>query len=134
MKYRIDYTITNDKKNSCTFDTFEGAKKIYIALIENLTIKAAELYANDEKIESFTKEKIYTLDGEEYQEGSEERQEKIFYINSIYDEYLQKTEKRGLSYGEQSYIENLNDEELEELENEIQKELEKLEKEAKKAD
>ena len=134
MKYKVNYTITNDEKDFSEFDTFEEAKKFYIAFIENLTIKAAELYANGEKIESFTKEKIYTLDGEEYQEGSEERQEKIFYINSIYDEYLQKTEKRGLSYGELSYIENLNAEELEELENEIQKELEKLEKEAKKAD
>lgn len=95
MKYKVNYTITND-----------------------------------EKIESFTKEKIYTLDGEEYQEELEERQEKIFYINSIYDEYLQKTEKRGLSYGELAYIEGLNDKELEELENEILKELEKEEKKA----
>lgn len=62
---------------------------------------------NGEKIESFTKEKI-------------------FYINSIYDEYLQKTEKRGLSWGELAYIEGLNDKELEELENEILKELEKM--------
>lgn len=127
MKYKVGYTITNDKKDFSEFDTFEEAKKLYAAFIENLTIKAAELYANGEKIESFTKEKIYKLDGEEYQEVSEERQEKIFYINSIYDEYLQKTEKRGLSYGELSYIENLNDEELEELENEILKELEKME-------
>ena len=60
----------------------------------------------------------------------EEKQERLIYLESLYDEYLQKTEKRGLSYGELSYIENLSDKELEELESEILKELEKEEKKA----
>ena len=40
-----------------------------------------------------------------------------------YDEYLMKTEKRGISYGEIAYIEGLKKKELEEMEKELDKEL-----------
>lgn len=46
------------------------------------------------------------------------------------EKYIQKTEKRGISWGEIAYIEGLNDKELEELESEILKELKKEEKKA----
>ena len=48
----------------------------------------------------------------------------ILYVQNKYDEYLMKTEKRGASYGELAYIQNLNEKELEELEEEICEELE----------
>ena len=48
----------------------------------------------------------------------------ILEVQNKYDEYLMKTEKRGASYGELVYIQNLNEKELEELEEEIYKELE----------
>ena len=48
----------------------------------------------------------------------------ILYVQSKYDNYLMKTEKRGASYGELVYIQNLNEKELEELEEEICEELE----------
>lgn len=42
-----------------------------------------------------------------------------------YDDYLMATEKRGISYGEMAYIQNMTSEELnefcEELENEIER-------------
>ena len=41
------------------------------------------------------------------------------YIQNKYDEYLMKTENRGMSYGELAYIQNLSEEELKELEEEI---------------
>lgn len=48
----------------------------------------------------------------------------ILEVQNKYDEYLMKTEKRGASYGELVYIQNLNEKELEELEEDIYKELE----------
>lgn len=48
----------------------------------------------------------------------------ILEVQNKYDEYLMKTEKRGASYGELVYIQNLNEKELEELEEEIYEELE----------
>ena len=45
------------------------------------------------------------------------------YIQNKYDEYLMKTENRGMSYGELAYIQNLSEEELKELEEELDKEL-----------
>ena len=44
------------------------------------------------------------------------------YILSRYDEYLYKTEKRGASYGEISYIDNLDDKGLKALDKALQKE------------
>lgn len=109
----------------------EDLKRIINEIIEDKNTMHGTSYQETLKEIKKTIEEIE----KEYQEQEqEERREKILYINSIYDEYLQKIEKRGLSYGELSYIENLSVEELEELENEILKELEKLEKEAKKAD
>lgn len=61
--YKIEYKIINNKKDCLTFDTFKQAKKIYIAFISNLTIKAAKLYeetGNKKKIiEKFSKKRIY---------------------------------------------------------------------------
>jgi hypothetical protein len=39
----------------------------------------------------------------------------IMEVQSIYDEYLQRTEKRGISYGEIYYIQNLRKKELDKL-------------------
>ena len=61
----IKYTITNNKKDITSFSTFESAKTIYHAFIDNLTIKAAKLYeisGNKKRlIEKFTKKEIYPL-------------------------------------------------------------------------
>ena len=54
---------------------------------------------------------------------TEDFNEYINYLITIYDEYLMKTEKRGISYGEIGYIANLNKKGLKDLENEIIKEL-----------
>ena len=54
-------------------------------------------------------------------------QDYVLHVLSIYDEWLYNTEKRGASYGEIAYIQNLNKKELKELEKEILKELEKME-------
>lgn len=59
--------------------------------------------------------------------NEKERQEHLFYTNNLYDEYLQKTEKRGASYGELAYIESLTSAELDELDTALIEELEKLE-------
>ena len=48
----------------------------------------------------------------------------ILYVQNKYDNYLMKTEKRGASYGELVYIQNLNEKELEELEEEANEKLE----------
>lgn len=45
-------------------------------------------------------------------------------IQSKYDEYLMKTENRGISYGELAYIQSLDKKGLKELEEELDKELE----------
>ena len=37
----------------------------------------------------------------------QEREEFIMAVETAYDEYLQKTENRGMSWGEAAYIENL---------------------------
>ena len=41
-------------------------------------------------------------------------------VQNMYDEYLQKTENRGASYGEIAYIQSLDEKELTELVNELQ--------------
>lgn len=55
----------------------------------------------------------------------EDREEFIMEVQQNYDEYLMKTENRGISYGEIAYIQGLNNKELEDLNNEAIKELEK---------
>lgn len=50
--------------------------------------------------------------------------EYVLWVQSKYDEYLMKTEKRGISYGELAYIQNLSEKELQDLEEEIDNELE----------
>lgn len=50
--------------------------------------------------------------------------EYVLWVQSKYDEYLMKTEKRGISYGELVHIQNLSEKELKELEKEIDKALE----------
>lgn len=39
----------------------------------------------------------------------------IMEVQRLYDEYLQKTEKRGISYGEIYYIQNLRKKDLDKL-------------------
>lgn len=48
-------------------------------------------------------------------------------VIKLYDEYLMKEEKRGVSYGELAYIQNLNDEELNELYNELLENIKEVE-------
>lgn len=43
-------------------------------------------------------------------------------VQRLYDEYLMKTEKRGISYGEITYIEGLSKKELNKLYEELLKE------------
>lgn len=43
-------------------------------------------------------------------------------VQRLYDEYLMKTEKRGISYGEIAYIEGLSKKELNKLYEELLKE------------
>ena len=52
-------------------------------------------------------------------------EEYILHIQSKYDEYLMRTENRGMSYGELYHIQNLSEKELEELEIELDEELSK---------
>ena len=49
--------------------------------------------------------------------------EYILNIQSKYDEYLMKTENRGISYGELAYLQNLTEKELKKLEIELDEEL-----------
>ena len=44
-------------------------------------------------------------------------------VQSMYDEYLMKTENRGISYGEIAHIQSLSEKELVEMVNELQYEL-----------
>ena len=66
-KYILEYTSTNDKRFKTKEIDFEIVKNIYIALISNLTIKAAKIYEIDGKkrtlVEKFTKNKMITLEG-----------------------------------------------------------------------
>ena len=41
------------------------------------------------------------------------------HVINLYDEYLYKTENRGISWGELAYIQNLTEEELKDLEEEL---------------
>lgn len=50
----------------------------------------------------------------------QEKQEFIEHIITIYDEYLQLTENRGISYGEIAYIQGLKKKELLALNDEIE--------------
>lgn len=54
----------------------------------------------------------------------QERQEYIMQIQNMYDEYLMKTKKRGISYGEIAYIQDLKKKDLDALYNELYEELE----------
>ena len=57
-------------------------------------------------------------------EEKEELNEYLLEVQSKYDEYLMKTENRGISYGELAYLQDLSKEQLEEFEKELDKELE----------
>lgn len=63
--FKIEYTITNNKKSHMDFRSFESAKEVYISLAYNLTIKKAKLYdlRNNKKVlvEKFNKKRIYPL-------------------------------------------------------------------------
>ena len=50
----------------------------------------------------------------------EEKEQLLLEVTSLYDEYLQETEKRGVSYGELAYLQSLSVECLEELKKEIE--------------
>ena len=50
--------------------------------------------------------------------------EYLLEVQSKYDEYLMKTENRGISYGELAYLQGLSKEQLEEFEKELDEELE----------
>ena len=57
--------------------------------------------------------------------------EKNIYILNLYSELLNKTEKRGISYGEIAFIQSLKEKETRKFEKELIKELEELEKNKK---
>lgn len=48
------------------------------------------------------------------------KEELLLETTSLYDEYLMETEKRGISYGELSYLQSLNAESLEEFKKQIE--------------
>ena len=54
----------------------------------------------------------------------QEKMEYNLHIQMLYDEWLRKTEKRGISYGEIAYIQGLSKKELNDLETELYEELE----------
>ena len=54
----------------------------------------------------------------------EEKEEYLREVCNKYDEYLQKTENRGISYGELAYLQSLSLGQLSEFEKELDKELE----------
>lgn len=57
-------------------------------------------------------------------EFKEELNEYLLEVQSKYDEYLMKTENRGISYGELAYLQSLTLGQLKEFEKELDKELE----------
>lgn len=63
--------------------------------------------------------------------SEEEREELNTAVVNAYDELLQATEKRGASWGEIAYIENLNDKQAHEFLEECYTELNKLEERSK---
>lgn len=83
----------------CGYDIDTATKKL-MNMIENAVIEAKKEEKMD-KLEEFRLEVI-----------------------RLYDEYLDKTEKRNISYGELFHIENLEEKELKDLYNEL---LEKME-------
>lgn len=56
-----------------------------------------------------------------------EREELNMAVVNAYDEYLQATEKRGVSYGELAHIESLSDKEAHDMLEECYQELNKIE-------
>ena len=50
-------------------------------------------------------------------------EEYILEIERLYDEWMQQKENRGISYGEIAYIQNLEEDELNDLEEELLKEI-----------
>lgn len=54
----------------------------------------------------------------------QEKMEYNLHIQMLYDEWLMKTEKRGISYGEIAYMQGLSKKELNDLETALVKELE----------
>lgn len=57
----------------------------------------------------------------------QERVEFNMAVVNAYDEYLQATEKRGVSYGELAYIEGLSDKQAHDMLEECYQELNKIE-------
>ena len=57
------------------------------------------------------------------EEENEEKEGLLQETISLYDEYLQETEKRGVSYGELAYLQGLTLESLQELKNELEREI-----------
>lgn len=57
----------------------------------------------------------------------QEREEFNMAVVNAYDELLQKTEKRGVSYGELAYIEGLSDKQAHDMLEECYQELNKIE-------
>lgn len=50
----------------------------------------------------------------------EKKEQLLLETTSLYDEYLQETEKRGISYGELAYLQSLSVESLEEIKKQIE--------------
>lgn len=69
--YIIQYRTANNLKGYHKFADFRDAKKVYVALVENLTIKSAKLYRVDGKrvklIEKFVKKKSTEQMGQRYE-------------------------------------------------------------------
>ena len=58
--------------------------------------------------------------------GTQYFEEYVSHIIQLYDEWINKEEKRGISYGEIHHISNLSQQELEEMETELYDELEEI--------
>ncbi len=65
--YIIHYKTANNLRGFHKFHEYSDAKKVYIALAQNLTIKGAKLYkiekGRKKLVEKFSKKAIYTLEG-----------------------------------------------------------------------
>lgn len=109
----LDNTFSND---------LERLKAIYYGLddiISSLTLNA-ETNEDKKTLNTLTTCLLSIneiIQGNEDENNDEdEKKERILYIQNLYSEYLERTEKRGISYGEICFIENLESGALDELE------------------
>lgn len=109
----LDSTFSND---------LERLKAIYYGLddiISSLTLNAET--SEDKKALNTLTTCLLSINeiiqgNEDGNNDEDEKKERILYIQNLYSEHLERTEKRGISYGELCFIENLEGGALDELE------------------